>query len=84
VLFLLLVFPGGLGQIFYGLRDRYLRWVAARRGLLVPSLVADKRVVDDEILIAVEEDPPPIIDLEVDVDVDVEEGQPAMLTGASQ
>jgi branched-chain amino acid transport system permease protein len=84
VLFLLLVFPGGLGQIFYGLRDRYLRWVAARRGLLVPSLVADKRVVDDEILIAVEEDPPPIIDLEVDVDVDAEEGQPAMLTGASQ
>jgi hypothetical protein len=84
VLFLLLVFPGGLGQIFYGLRDRYLRWVAARRGLLVPSLVADKRVVDDEILIAVEEDPPPIIDLEVDVAVDAEEGQPAMLTGASQ
>ena len=29
-------------------RDKYLRWVADRRDLLVPSLVADKRVeVDD-------------------------------------
>jgi branched-chain amino acid transport system permease protein len=46
MLLLLLVFPGGLGQILYALRDRYLRWVAARRDLLVPSLVADKRVLD--------------------------------------
>jgi len=44
VLVLLLFFPGGLGQILYTLRDNYLRWVAARRGLLVPSLVADRRV----------------------------------------
>ena len=44
VLILLLFFPGGLGQILYTLRDNYLRWVAARRGLVVPSLVADKRV----------------------------------------
>ena len=29
-------------------RDRYLRWVADRHDLLVPSLVADKRVDDDE------------------------------------
>ena len=43
VLFLLLFFPGGLGQLSYMLRDKYLRWVANRRGLLVPSLVADKR-----------------------------------------
>ena len=44
------------------LRDRYLRWVADRRGVLVPSLVADRRVVDDEILEHVEEEPPPILD----------------------
>jgi len=43
VLLLLLFFPGGLGQLFYMGRDAYLRWVAERRGLLVPSLVADRR-----------------------------------------
>lgn len=44
VMLLLLVFPGGLGQLMFNLRDRYLRWVAAKRRLLVPSLVADRRV----------------------------------------
>jgi branched-chain amino acid transport system permease protein len=43
LLFVLLVLPGGLGQLVFGVRDRYLRWVAERRGILVPSLVADKR-----------------------------------------
>jgi branched-chain amino acid transport system permease protein len=47
VVLLLLFFPGGLGQIVYQLRDAYLRRVANRRGLLVPSLVADKRVSED-------------------------------------
>ena len=36
--------PGGLGQVVYGVRDRLLRVIADRRGILVPSLVADKRV----------------------------------------
>ncbi|MBV8958353.1 MAG: ABC transporter permease [Actinobacteria bacterium] len=62
MLLLLWIFPGGLGQIMYALRDRYLKWVADRRGVLVPSLIADKRVVDDEILEHVEEEPPPILD----------------------
>jgi branched-chain amino acid transport system permease protein len=44
VLVLLLFFPGGLGQLFYGARDAFLRSVARRRGVLVPSLVADSRV----------------------------------------
>ena len=39
--------PGGLGQLLFSVRDRYLRWVADRRGILVPSLVADKRVEDE-------------------------------------
>jgi hypothetical protein len=43
LLFVLLVLPGGLGQLVFSIRDRYLRWVAERRGILVPSLVADKR-----------------------------------------
>jgi len=43
LLFVLLVLPGGLGQLVYDVRDRFLRRVAERRGILVPSLVADKR-----------------------------------------
>jgi ABC-type branched-subunit amino acid transport system permease subunit len=43
MLWVLSAFPGGLGQVIYGLRDRVLRVVAERRGILVPSLVADKR-----------------------------------------
>jgi len=43
LLVVLLVVPGGFGQMIFNVRDRYLRWVANRRGILVPSLVADKR-----------------------------------------
>ena len=50
LLVLLLFFPGGLGQILFNLRDGYLRWVAERRCLLVPSLVADKRVEEDAVM----------------------------------
>ena len=38
---LLLFFPGGLAELGYRGRDSFLRWVAARRGIHVPSLVAD-------------------------------------------
>jgi branched-chain amino acid transport system permease protein len=44
LLILLLVFPGGLGQIFYSLRDRFLRWVAEKHDIMVPSLFADRLV----------------------------------------
>ena len=44
VLFVLLVIPGGLGSVLFRLRDTWLRWVADRRGILVPSMVADRRV----------------------------------------
>jgi hypothetical protein len=43
VLYVLIAFPGGIGEVVYKLRDRLLRVVAARRGLVVPSLLADKR-----------------------------------------
>jgi branched-chain amino acid transport system permease protein len=43
LLIVLLVLPGGLGQLVFNIRDRFLRRVAERRGILVPSLVADKR-----------------------------------------
>jgi ABC-type branched-subunit amino acid transport system ATPase component/ABC-type branched-subunit amino acid transport system permease subunit len=46
VLVILLVLPGGLAEVFFDLRDRVLRRWADRRGLHVPSLVADRRVPD--------------------------------------
>ena len=53
LLLLLLFFPGGLGQLLFGGRDSYLRWVAERRGILVPSLVADKKIEIDMVTAAV-------------------------------
>ncbi len=44
LLVLLMVLPGGLSEAMYRTRDRYLRWVAARNGIHVPSLVADSRI----------------------------------------
>lgn len=38
---LLLLFPGGLSQLAYGGRDAFLRRVAKRNRIVVPSLVAD-------------------------------------------
>ena len=43
VLLVLMLLPSGLGGLLYALRDHALRWVAGRRGLLVPSLLADRR-----------------------------------------
>jgi ABC-type branched-subunit amino acid transport system permease subunit len=48
LLFILYFLPGGLWQFVHRQRDRYLRWVAERRGILVPSLVADRRVEEDD------------------------------------
>jgi branched-chain amino acid transport system permease protein len=44
MLVLLLVFPGGLGEIIFRVRDRLLRRFADKQEIVVPSLVADKRV----------------------------------------
>jgi branched-chain amino acid transport system permease protein len=38
VLFVLLVAPGGLAELTFRLRDRWLRWVARRHGLLFDAL----------------------------------------------
>ncbi|MET0902107.1 MAG: branched-chain amino acid ABC transporter permease, partial [Acidimicrobiales bacterium] len=48
VLFVLLVIPGGLASVLFRVRDEGLRWAARRRDLLVPSLLADRRVEEDE------------------------------------
>jgi branched-chain amino acid transport system permease protein len=52
LLILLLVFPGGLGQIFYSLRDRFLRLVAERHDIMVPSLFADRLAAEPVIELA--------------------------------
>ncbi|MGH9030908.1 MAG: ABC transporter permease [Acidimicrobiia bacterium] len=44
LLVILMILPSGLGSLLYDVRDWLLRKVAARRGLVVPSLVADRRV----------------------------------------
>ena len=44
LLLVLYALPGGFGQVMLNVRDRYLKWVAERREIVVPSLVADKRV----------------------------------------
>lgn len=46
VLLVLMIIPGGIGDIVYRIRDAGLRWFASRRGLIVPSLVADVRQPD--------------------------------------
>jgi branched-chain amino acid transport system permease protein len=43
ILLILLVLPGGLGAGVYRMRDEILRWIAQRRGIVVPSLLADIR-----------------------------------------
>jgi branched-chain amino acid transport system permease protein len=46
-LVILLFLPGGLGGLFYDIRDAVLRRIALKRGIHVPSLVADRRIVSD-------------------------------------
>jgi branched-chain amino acid transport system permease protein len=46
LLVILMLIPGGFGSVLYQLRDGILRRVAARRRILVPSLVADARDAD--------------------------------------
>ena len=50
MLVLLLVFPGGLGELVFRVRDRLLRAFAEREQIVVPSLVADKRVEPAELV----------------------------------
>lgn len=48
MLLLLMFLPEGLGGLLYEMRDRFLRLVARRRGIVVPSLIADVRVEKEE------------------------------------
>jgi len=48
VLLVLMILPGGLADIVYRIRDGALRWVATRRGIIVPSLLADVAAPGDD------------------------------------
>jgi len=41
LLIVLMTLPGGLGSLMYQARDAFLRWVAQRHAIMVPSLFAD-------------------------------------------
>jgi branched-chain amino acid transport system permease protein len=41
-------YPGGSAEAGFQTRDRFLRWVARRNDILVPSLVADRRVEQEQ------------------------------------
>jgi hypothetical protein len=47
VLLILMLMPGGITQVMYMARDGVLRWIADRRGIVVPSLLADIREVEE-------------------------------------
>ena len=49
ILLLLMFVPEGLGGLVYSIRDWGLRRIARRRGLLVPSLLADQKVETEEV-----------------------------------
>ncbi len=51
VLLVLLLFPGGLSGLLYKLRDLWLRSVARRFDIVVPSLLADVRPEDQDTVI---------------------------------
>lgn len=48
VLIVLWAVPGGLAGQLFRLRDSWLRWVALRRGIAVPSLLADTGRAEEE------------------------------------
>jgi hypothetical protein len=42
-------YPGGTAELLFLRRDRFLRWVAAKHDILVPSLIADRRVEEENL-----------------------------------
>jgi branched-chain amino acid transport system permease protein len=56
LIIILMFLPGGVGSFIYQIRDRLLRLLADRRGVIVPSLIADMAVRDDAYADSVIED----------------------------
>jgi branched-chain amino acid transport system permease protein len=58
LLLLLMVIPGGLGEAVFRVRDWWLRRIANKRGIYVPSLVADVRIEEEQ---AADEQPKDVV-----------------------
>lgn len=56
ILLVLMLLPRGLGGLLFTIRDHALRWLAVRKSLIVPSLLADRATA------AVVEPAPPVDD----------------------
>jgi branched-chain amino acid transport system permease protein len=50
IVVLLMFLPGGLGDLVFRTRDALLRWFALRRGIRVPSLIADSAMAAESLL----------------------------------
>jgi branched-chain amino acid transport system permease protein len=48
VIIVLVLFPGGLGSLAYSLRDAWLRRIAIRDRILVPSILGDWRLLEGD------------------------------------
>jgi ABC-type branched-subunit amino acid transport system ATPase component/ABC-type branched-subunit amino acid transport system permease subunit len=86
LLVVLMFVPGGLTQLIYGLRDWLLRIVARRRGIVVPSLLADEADdpqadADERARRAVAAVPPGLDDILTVRGLDVAYGQTQVLFG---
>jgi branched-chain amino acid transport system permease protein len=68
LLFFVMFRPDGLSGVFYGVRDNFLRWVAKKNDIHVPSLVADSLVVETAETEHIIED---TVEHEVHLDADV-------------
>lgn len=66
LLLVLMILPGGIGAAIADVRDAYLRWIARRRNLLVPSLLADRKA----------DEPVEIPPEQVEAAVEAAEGEP--------
>jgi branched-chain amino acid transport system permease protein len=83
LLFILYFLPGGLWQLVQRVRDRYLRAIAGRRGILVPSLLADSRVeVPPTEPVPEPDDPTLVMDLGAEADDDHAEDESELIGGA--
>ncbi|HEX9888099.1 MAG TPA: ABC transporter permease [Nitriliruptorales bacterium] len=82
VLLILYFLPGGIAEGVLRLRDRWLRRVAARRGIVVPSLIADVRTGSQDDFARIKDGHLPRRPADDDDDAhEAAQPQPAVVTG---
>jgi len=61
LLVLLMIMPGGLGEAVFRVRDAWLRRLAAKHRIYVPSLVADTLVKDEVSVVDADAEVPQLV-----------------------